>query len=124
MRREAARAIGAKPSAVRRLMAETADGANGAVPRLPLRGYKALEELVERRKRRAGQVSYLADRDTRRLVTKLATQANDALRTWQRGGRSHSFLQSYRRARLDLIVAMTERRTGLDWAGADAFLGA
>jgi len=118
MRRDAADVLGTKPAAVRRLVAEDDNGRR----RVPLRGFQALAELLEKRKKRSRQVSYLGDRETRRLAAKLAAQANEALRVWERRGRDPAFHRAYRRARLQVIVAIKERRTNADWAVDAAFM--
>jgi hypothetical protein len=110
--REAARALGVKSAAVRLTHNDPADQRT-----YPMEGVRRLQELVKTGRPPASPpVSYLAKAGTRVLASRLICCANEALRRWREDRENYALKRAYLGLRLQLIVAMKQRRTEADWA--------
>jgi len=113
--RDAATAMGVRSALLRRTHKAPEDRKT-----YPAEALRKLKEFAKTRKSAAGPASYLAKGGTRKLAARLSYRANEALRKWQQDRENSALRGAYRSLRLQLIIAMKQRRTESDWIPIEA----
>jgi len=108
--RQAAAAMGVKSAHLRRTLSDPDDART-----YPAEALAKLQHLVEEGCQPARPMSYLAGEGTRRLASQLSYRSNEALSRWRRDRENYALKRTYKSLRLQLIMAMKQRRTERDW---------